>query len=103
MISVVINLLVFSGFLFREKLNLDPNYVYQKYVETQANAEEDDFKDEHDHSPTFNELAWLSIIFRIVIICVAPASLYIYRSRLLLLEAFQTIKKERDQPIGSQV
>lgn len=45
--------------------------------------------------PTKTELAWLSIIFRIVIICVAPASLLIYHSRLLTLDAFLHLKKHQ--------
>lgn len=88
LIAVIVNLLVFSGILFADKLYLDYDEVYQKSVLERI----DDF-DELNPAPTRQELAWLSFIFRIVIICVAPASIFIYHTRLLTLEAFQDIKK----------
>ena len=83
MIGVVSSLLVFSFLLFAQKVKLNMNAVYKRSVEDRM----DEFSETHP-PPTKNELAWLSVLFRAVIICVAPASLFIYRSRLVTLYAF---------------
>lgn len=83
LVSVVALLLVYSVILFEEKLSLRPDDIYQHAV-----LDHLELFGEENPPPTKQELAWLSIIFRIVIASVAPASLVIYRSRLLTLEAF---------------
>ena len=83
LIGVVSSLLVFSFLLFAQKVKLNMNAVYKRSVEDRM----DEFSETHP-PPTKNELAWLSVLFRAVIICVAPASLFIYRSRLVTLYAF---------------
>lgn len=57
----------------------------------------DYFEENNIPVPTRTELAWLSIIFRIVIICIAPGSFFIYHSRLLTLDAFLHLKKHQYQ------
>lgn len=89
LISVVIVLLVLSVILFMQNLYLNPGEVFEKYE-----LDEKGQFDELNPSPILEEVQMLSIIFRIVIILVAPASLYIYRSRFLTLYAFQLIKKD---------
>lgn len=90
MLAVMINLLTFSGILFAQKLYLDPEEVFRTQVEQKEHLWNDG-----NPAPTRESLACLSIIFRIVIICVVPAAIFIYRSRLLTLESFLIIKKQR--------
>ena len=73
---------------------MEPEEVYKKYVGKEREVWYDESK--RLPPPTLTELAWLSILFRIVIVCVYPASLVIYRSRLLNLHAFIMIKKDRE-------
>ena len=62
-------------------------------------SDEDDNDDELLPAPTEKEVQWLSILFRIVIVCVAPCALVIYRSRLLNLHAFTLIKKAKESRV----
>ena len=89
LICIIVALLVVTGFLFADKVYLDHNAVYAQ----QVTARLEFFEENNIPVPTKTELAWLSIIFRIVIICVAPACLFIYHSRLLTLDAFLHLKK----------
>ena len=98
MLANVICLLTLSGLLFAEKVNLDPEQVFYENVTLKL-----DEYTEGNPPPTRNELAWQSTVFKAVIICVAPASLCIYRSRLLTLEAFLHIKKRRGGLIHGHV
>ena len=99
LICVIVNLMVITGLLFAEKLYLDPREVYQNHVK----ENEEYFRESNQTPPSLNELAILSIVFRLVIICVVPASMYIYRSRLVTLDAFLTIKKDRGSKQGNSI
>lgn len=74
--------------LFTKNFYMDYDEVYKNSVLDRI----DEF-DESNPAPSRQELAFLSFVFRIVIICVAPASIFIYHTRLTTFEAFQDIKK----------
>lgn len=98
LLAVILALLVASVVLFWNKLYLDSNEVYKKYVKDEQNNKEK--YGEGNPAPTLRELEWLSYLFRLVIILVTPMALLVYRSRLLQLEFFNNIKKHHGSRRG---
>ena len=80
---------------FFDKISLNENQIYAKYV-----IEEPKNFGPNNPPPTKDELVFLVWLFRGMIICVLPSVFLIYRSRLLVLKAFQLIKMHKGGRTG---
>ena len=78
--------------LFFDRIGDDSESLYQDYLESVADDEENLFSK--------LEIKVSNIVTKIAIVCVVPATVLIYRSRLLTLQAFQVLKKHQGERKG---
>ena len=89
LLTVTILIFFYTGMIAFSKLDLGDDELYQEYLE--------DFRlrNEAGAEPTYSkhEIVFTNYFIKFLVIAVLPASVLIYRSRLLTLQAFVTLKK----------
>ena len=88
LIAVIIAFLVLTGMILAEQFSQDEKQLYKEYILDRI----EEFK-ENQIPPTESEIAGASYLFKALLFAFVPATLLIYRSRLLTLRAFVDIKK----------
>ena len=96
LLLVTILIFFYTGMIAFSKLDLGDDELYQEYLE--------DFRLNHDagEEPTYSkhEIVFTNYFIKFLVIAVLPASVLIYRSRLLTLQAFVMLKKHQGNRQG---
>lgn len=85
----MLTIIIMTMSIITDQLGLSENELYEQYLEALKNKE----KDIEDPEYSKTEIYLAFYILKITVLSVIPASLLIYRSRLLSLQAFKTMKK----------
>ena len=96
LLIVTILIFFYTGMIAFSKLDLGDDELYQEYLE--------DFRlnNAAGVEPTYSkhEIVFTNYFIKFLVIAVLPASVLIYRSRLLTLQAFVTLKKHQGNRQG---
>ncbi len=98
LVAIIIALVVYTMMILFSKIGLNAKELYKDYLEEYEKSQIEDPDEEHKFSE--REVVFTVYLFKAIIIFVLPASILIYRQRLLGLHAFMIVKKHEGRRKG---
>ena len=94
MLSLMISLIYFTIRILGSRISLDADELYEEYKENLKETIEE-YGEASQHEYTRSEVHFTTWLVKLMILAVTPASILIYRSRILSLHAFLTVKQHQ--------
>jgi hypothetical protein len=91
LVALMLALVIYTVKILVSRISLNARELYEEYEEEYEKSQLEEETEEHKFTKA--EVIFTVYLVKVIIIAILPASILIYRSRLLNLHAFAIVKK----------